>query len=348
MRLKNFQKRITQAILLLIVISLSTFFVENIAYKYGIHYKFPNASYAANPAKRSSKPFLYPAPRQKTSELFRKEGIEYPFTFIVYGDSREIAGDEKDALTTQIIKENPSFILHTGDMVSHGEGHQWKIFDMFDGKIIRRGISFYPALGNHEYHTRKKSYPADPEKQLRHYFDRFKYIKKRRWYSFKYGNSLFLILDSNTDYSPKSHQYKWLMEKLKKETSTFLFITFHHPPYTKSNVYKMRRSKSEKFLAEIFESYKAKTLAKTDIVFSGHAHNYERYKYSGINYIVTGGGGAPPHSIHREPDDFYTGEGETYHYCKIVVSKTKLTFEMIRLDKDTAKWKIADTFTISK
>lgn len=330
----KFQKKVTLVVLSLFVISASAFFA---------------VSYAASPKEKSSGlPFFYPAPRQRASELFQKRDVKYPFAFIVYGDSREAACYEKDAIIAQIIKERPSFVLHAGDMVLYGEEHQWKIFDAFDGKIIDRGISFYPALGNHEYKTRKGRYASNPEEQLQLYFERFKYIKNKRWYSFKYGNSLFLILDTNTDYSPGSYQYKWLMKKLKSESPTFLFITFHHPPYTKSAPSKKSRSKSEKFLAGIFEGYKDKGLIKTDIVFSGHAHNYERYKYNGINYVVTGGGGAPQHSVNRAPDDFYTKTGKTYHYCRITVSKTKADFEMISLDKDTGKWIIGDTFTIPK
>ena len=336
MEFKNFQKRLTPVLSLLIAISAAIFFISGV-------------SYAANPAEKSpGAPFFYPAPRQKTSELFQKTDVEYPFTFVVYGDSREPAGYEKDVIIERIIKERPSFVVHTGDMVLYGEEHQWKIFDIFEGKIIDRGISFYPVLGNHEYHTREKSHPPDPDKRLKHYFNRFKYIREKRWYSFEYGNSLFIILDTNTDYSSESYQYKWLMKKLKGESPIFLFIIFHHPPYTKADMYKVNRSKSERFLAGIFESYKEKNLAKVDIVFSGHVHNYERYRYNGINYIVTGGGGAPQHSINRNPDDFYTGEGTSYHYCKITVSRTKATFEMIKLDEDTGKWVIADVFTISK
>ncbi len=332
MILNNFRKKITPVILLLIIISAGAFSVER--------------GYAAPAKKRAGGRFFYPAPKQRASNLFEKKNVKYPFTFIVYGDSREPAGDEKDALIAQIIRERPSFVLHMGDFVLYGEEHQWKIFDFFGGRIIDNGIPIYPVLGNHEYHTREKSYPSDPEEQLRLYFKRFKYVKNKRWYSFRYGNSLFLILDTNTDYSPESYQYKWLMKELKGKAPTFLFIALHHPPYT-MEAYKVTR-KSEKSLAEIFESYKEKGLLKVDIVFSGHTHNYERYKYNGINYVVSGGGGASQHSIARKPGDLYDKAGKNYHYCRITVSKTNATFEMIRLNENTGEWEIADGFTLAK
>jgi predicted phosphodiesterase len=345
MELKKFHNKIILVILTLIVISVSAFFAEDIAHKGGVHRKICEVSYAAESVKRTpSGPFFYPAPEQEASDIFQNLSVKYPFTFIVYGDSREPAGNEKDVLIAQIIKEKPAFVIHIGDMVLNGEEHQWKIFDFLEGKIINSGIPFYPALGNHEYYARDGHYSPNPEEQLRHYFNRFKYIENKRWYSFKYGNNLFLILDTNTDYSPESYQYKWLMSKLKEESPTFLFIAFHHPPYTR-DVNKSNRG-SEKLLAGIFESYSDKKIIKADIVFSGDVHNYERYQYNGINYVVSGGGGAPQHTVNREPDDFYNKVDKVFHYCKITVSNSKAIFEMIRLDIDTGKWVIADTFTI--
>ena len=340
MKLKYHYKKIILVTTLFAVIFLSHFFIDrDIFFKQG---------YAQAPKGRTGQqPFFYPAPRQGPSEIFRKEDITYPFTFIVYGDSREPAGYEKDAIIAKIIREKPSFVIHTGDLVHYGEEHQWQIFDLFDGKIIDNGIPMYPVLGNHEYHTREKSYPRQPENQLQCYFKRFPHLKKNRWYSFVYGNSLFLMLDTTTDYSKKSHQYKWLVDKLKKESPNFLFIAFHYPPYTKAGYEKSSR-KAERFLANLLESYKDKGLAKTDIVFSGHAHNYERYKYNDINYVVSGGGGAPQHAVNRDKDDLYNKPGKTYHYCKITVYQNKLTYEMIRLDEKLGTWKTDDTFTISK
>lgn len=294
--------------------------------------------------QKAKAPVFYPAPKQDASELFQKREVDYPFTFIAYGDSREPAGFEKEAIIEQVIKEKPSFVLFLGDMVLWGEEHHWNMFDFFEDKIIEAGIPFFPILGNHEYYTRKESHPPHPEKQLQHYFKRFKFLENRRWYSFIYGNSSFLMLDTNTDYSPESYQYKWLVNKLKEETADFIFIACHHPPYTKSG----SQRRVEKLLARLFERHSDRGLRKVDIVFSGHIHNYERYRYNEINYIVAGGGGAPQYTIRRSPDDFYTEAGETFHYCKVTVSETKIFCEMIKLDADARKWAVRDRFTVSK
>ena len=154
------------------------------------------------------------------------------------------------------------------------------------------------------------------------------------------------MLDSNTEHQPGSHQYKWLVNKLKTESCDFLFIAFHHPPHTKSHAHSPRSS--EKILAELFESYKEKGMAKVNCVFSGHCHNYERYRHNGINYVVSGNAGAPPRLVDRDPDDFYTDPGYTVDYCRITVWEDKAYFEMMRLDEYTGEWSAGDSFTIYK
>lgn len=338
-------KRTTLVILFAILLALISFVAGGFAHSYRIHEKIPGVNFVIGLFREEPEEyeiFFYPAAEQGKSEIFSEQAVEYPFTFIVYGDSREPATYEKDSLISQIIRENPSFVLHTGDIVRYGEEHHWRIFDLFDGRIIDSGIPIYPVLGNHEYDTRQEPYPADPQKQLQYYFDRFKFLQNKRWYCFTYGNGRFLLLDTNTDYSPGSYQYDWLMNELSKENPGFLFVAFHHPPYTKGK----QARESEKELAGLFESCDDKGLIKPDIVFSGHVHNYERYEHEGISYVVSGGGGAEPHSVNRDPNDFFTEEGDVFHYCKITVSKTGLTFEMIQFIEDTGGWETRDTFTI--
>jgi len=320
-----------------IIIAVGAFLAGGITYKYDQFQKIPGATYFLNLFEQTH---FYPAPLQDNVPIFEIKELTYPYSFIVYGDSRELAFYEKTALISNIITEKPSFVIHLGDMVYCGDPHQWENFDFSDGNIIKNGIPFFPVLGNHEYRSQKEWYPPNPEKQLQYYFDRFKFLKNKRWYSFTFNSSVFLILDTNTDYSPGSEQYKWLMDMLKKNASRFVFVACHHPPYSKG----YHNRNAEKSLAQIFE----KESVKPDIVFSGHQHNYERYYHNGIYYIVSGGGGAKQCTIKRAPADFYNQSGETFHYCKITLSETKVYFEMIKLDKDTGTWKAADIFTISK
>lgn len=280
--------------------------------------------------------------KREPSEIFYKKNIAYPFTFIAYGDSREPAGDEREKIITRIIEEKPSFVVHLGDMVREGTVEQWAIFDDFDGRIMDSAIPFYPVLGNHELYDKRPGPALSSEEKLSHFFKRFPFLEGRHWYSFRYGNSRFLMLDTNIDYSPGSPQYDWLLKELKKQAPGFLFAAFHHPPYTKCSGKEARAA--EKVLSGVFESYEEEGLIKADIVFAAHVHNYERYRYNGINYVVSAGGGAPQYAVDRDDADFYASPGDTFHFCRVTVSESEVAFEMVRLDEDTGGWTVADSF----
>jgi len=332
-------------LIILLVLVIIAFFSGALAYKSDLHHKIPGSSAIINFLKGESDSFFYPSPENpNNTPLFELNNVTYPFSFIVFGDSQEEAGPEKDIIINKVIEENPNFVIKVGDSVVRGDSHQWKIFDLCEGEILRKNISFYPTLGNHEYTSFEKD-SLDSKGPLKYYFDRFKFLDNRRWYSFTYGNSLFLILDSNTNHSEGSMQYNWLVDKLNDTSSKFVFISLHHPPHTKSTAHPIRNE--EKKLADLLESYSSTGLVKPDIIFSGHCHNYERYVSNNISYVVTGGGGAQQYKVIRDPDDFYNELGDTYHYTKITVFEDRLDFEMVKLVNLT-NWEVKDSFSISK
>ncbi|MBK9141385.1 MAG: metallophosphoesterase [Candidatus Melainabacteria bacterium] len=155
-------------------------------------------------------------------------------------------------------------------------------------------------------------------------------------YSFDYGNAHWLVLDANAYMDWTDERLKsWVDEDLARASgATWKFVNFHQPPFT-SNL-KHKREKRMRLLAEIFQKH------GVDIVFSGHAHCYERTfplkfhlqpgadgslidahgavhgsiekdmlfdgvsntRPDGVIYIVTGAGGAPRDSeyLHEHPE----------------------------------------------
>jgi hypothetical protein len=207
----NKMKRLLKKVVVtigLVIIGLGAFLAGGIAYKFNQYQKIPRATYFLNLFEQTH---FYPPPLQDNVPVFETKDLTYPYSCIAYGDSWELAFYEKTALISNVISEKPSFVIHLGDMVYCGDPHQWENFDFSDGNIIKSGIPLFPVLANHEYRSQKKWYPP-----LQYYFDRFKFPKNKRWYSFTFDNSVFLILDTNTDYSPGSEQYRWLMDMLKK------------------------------------------------------------------------------------------------------------------------------------
>lgn len=324
----------------ILAILVFTFFLGGFLHKRGIQH-IPGAVSVVDSVYYLLNPdILYDADQQGNAELFRKESVSYPFTFIVYGDAREPASFVKEILIQRIIDEKPDFVIDTGDIVYAGDRHQWNIADAHTGKIWRSGIPYYPVLGNHEYKDIYGDYAVDPANYLDLFFEHFPILKGKRWYSFVYGNSKFLMLDSNTDHSRQSMQYNWLMNELSGEQSPFTFVVLHHPIY--SNIKSIREA--EKNLTRLFRRLPRNALPS--IIFNGDVHNYERWDKDDTHYIGTGGGGAEPHYSKWNMASSELKPGETYHYCKVRVDENGLLFKMIKYDELSKRWIEADEFIV--
>jgi len=245
---------------------------------------------------------------QTSVDLQAKAGT--PLRFVAYGDTR--FHDPKDteaanpavrvALVQAIAEVNPAFICFTGDIVYNGyDEDDWKVWDKETSVWRDKNIPVYPALGNHDLHGSEKI-------ALGNYFQRFPDLKNSRYYSVRAANTLILVLDSSLD-EVSGPQGQWLAGKLDNIPADvdFVFLMFHHPPYTSSSDMKMlggghSARSTEKALAKILEDRQAHTRARF-VVFSGHVHNYERHERGGVTYFVSGGGAAHAYPIERAPSD---------------------------------------------
>lgn len=277
---------------------------------------------------------------------------DYPFTFAVDGDLRTTnpastgPSDpvKRQAILRELTKLRPDFVVINGDLVYNGFNKQdWSEFDKETAPLRDEGVRVFPALGNHDI--------RGGEDALHNYFSRFPELKGHRWYSVRYGNTLLLAMDSDSGDAPGTPQGQWLASQLDHVPSDvdFIFLSMHHPPYTKSSEHFMGGGHSarpeEQQLAHFLEQ-KAPGMKQKIVVLAGHVHNYERYEHSGVTYIVSGGGGAAPYAINRSPGDFYDQPGPTYHYCTVKVDHGKLHFEMHKLEAN-GDFKVEDKFDLS-
>ncbi|POZ93004.1 metallophosphoesterase family protein [Petrotoga halophila] len=217
------------------------------------------------------------------------------FRFIVYGDTQIY--DERHAYVVKRIVEdsdlNAAFILKPGDHTEEGTSeNSWSKF--FESAYpLSSQIPYYMVLGNHERNSilyyRAFELPSGGGDY------------SKRWYSFDYGNSHFVILDSNILESSNLYekQMEWLEEDLKNNNDKkFIFVAFHHPFWTTATEYgSMEENLPEghfntKNWLPIFKKY------GVDVVINGHIHAYERYFKDGIMFITSGGGGAKLNTNH--------------------------------------------------
>jgi hypothetical protein len=279
-------------------------------------------------------------------------GVKAPYSFVAYGDIRFMeTSNTKDSdpvrrkiLVQKIADEKPAFLLITGDLVANGGvASQWSVFDKETSPLRDAGLKFYPALGNHDLR-------GDLPVALDNYFHRFPDLQRSRYYSVRADNVMVLTLDSSLD-QPGGAEMQWFDKQIESlpDGIQFVFVQLHHPPLTRSSDSFMGGGHSprapEQEMGQFLESRAAKSKAKF-IVVAGHVHNYERYERNGVMYIVTGGGGATPYMIPRQPNDAYKDPGPTYHYCHFDVKPGHIAMHMFKLELNGNKtsWQERDTF----
>ncbi len=209
-----------------------------------------------------------------------------PVKFIVYGDNRTNLNDHQKVVDA-IIKENPMFIINTGDLVESGiSADDYQKFFEIERELLRN-ICIFPAIGNHEVIdptlTIYKKYIFPPQKNS----------QNKEWYSFDFANihiSVFNTYDGLLTFS--SDQLKWIESDLKAASENpsidHIFTVMHHGPYSASNHGDNSTAKSK--VVPILKKY------GVDMTLAGHDHNYERGEAEGLRYMVAGGGGAPLYS----------------------------------------------------
>ena len=249
-----------------------------------------------------------------------------PFTLVAYGDSRTLIHDHKAVVNT-IMDYEPHLILDSGDLVTDGRILPlWDVFFYITRDLIRN-VPYYPVLGNHEHNSQ-------------FYYDLFHLPEgggkeNEQWYSFDYGNTHFVCLDSNDRDS--AEQLTWLESDLAQASgeAQWIIVVSHHAFFSSGK----HGSYHDELLdwVDAFERY------GVDMVFNGHDHIYERSFSNGIWYIVTGGGGAPQSPVNEKPNPQQVYAETSLHFCKLRIDGTQIDFEMIR-ENGT----VGDSMTITK
>jgi len=273
---------------------------------------------------------------------------------VVYGDNRcrhplefwmKDTTKARHKVAFRIAQVRPDLVINTGDIVDRGgSAGAWRVFDEENAWLRRMGVPYYPVLGNHEFLGGSRS------SALKNYFDRFPYLDGRRWYSFETGGVGFVMVDSNFDdmtEKDKTTQLKWIQQTLDTyetvpEIKMSVVVT-HHPAFTNSRN-EMADVRVMNLVLPLVSGH-----PKVKVFFSGHSHTYERFRIGGLNYIVTGGGGAPLDPIDGAanfPDDLYQAGGvRGFHYCLMTLYKNQCTIEMFELQPD-GSWIAQDSVEI--
>lgn len=185
------------------------------------------------------------------------------FAFVYLGDA-QTGLDRWGALLTNAFVARPdaAFYLMAGDLVNRGaERDDWdRWFHHARGIYDRRPI--VPVIGNHDCQG------GSPRLYLQ-FFDLPGNgpigVERERAYSFHYGNTLMVVLDSNL---PPGKQAAWLDRTLAASKATWKFVSFHHPVYSPAITRDNRKIRET--WGPIFDKH------HVDLVLQGHDHSYLR------------------------------------------------------------------------
>ena len=227
------------------------------------------------------------------------------FTFVACSDHQS-NNDNIEAGAKAIAKIKPNFVVSCGDICNDGySATDWKtrFFDIFVPNIM--GVPFAAAPGNHDG------------------WNLFADIlgQEKRYQTFVYGNTRFIMLDVEAAYTPDTEQYKWLEEILKNDTSTWKIIALHESPYccvpTHYSNLLVRKN-----LVPLFEKY------GVNLVLGGHMHAYDRTKVvNGVQYITLPCMGANPSSgeVYGKEDFYHKSVLGKSGFASIKVSDVAIT-----------------------
>ncbi len=256
---------------------------------------------------------------------------ETPFAFAVISDTQgnpAVSGKFAQMAWDQ----RPNFVLHPGDLVDTGTNdRQWthEFFASMDPLISR--VPLFPVLGNHE-------------RNAQNYFDYMALPEPEYYYTFRYGNTDFFMIDTNRKVDPDSEQYQWLDRALGESTATWKIVCHHHPPYSSDendygDLWKTNRgTRGDLRVRQLVELYDRHGV---DIVWTGHIHSYERtwpvrnsraVNQNGTVYMITGGGGGVLETAGPYRPWFQNNVRHGHHYCMVHVNGTRIEIRSFDLE----------------
>jgi hypothetical protein len=282
--------------------------------------------------------------------------LHRPLTVIAYGDMRftdpaNVTATNpaaRQALIAKITEERPNGLFLNGDVpYIGGDPKDYAEYHKESAAWRDAGLRVYPALGNHEFKG------CEEQACLENWWSEFPQLRNSRWYSVQLGRQFYgIALDSDTSLLPGSAQMLWLQAQLAALPASvkFVLIWMHHPPLDDVQAEGNDNPRDNEAAVREYLKTAAPTLHARLLVVAAHVHNYERFRQDGVDYIVSGGGGAKPSRVVRTPDDLFRSDVfPNYHYVKLVLDGDTLRGTMIRLDPLAASsaWSVMDHFEIA-
>lgn len=257
------------------------------------------------------------------------------FSFLVFGDSGAGSSEQQTLVQLMAAEANVSMVVHVGDL-AYSDGTFQEFEDEYFGinAPLMARLPFFATPGNHDYNTdNAAAYVAGlaapdcgvPAEDV------------GRYYSFDWGNTHFVSVDSNLlATSSASAMLAWLDADLAATNRYWRIVFLHHTPYpTGFHLGDPVCAAVQQLVNPIVESH------GVQVLLAGHEHGYERtYPLAGgqvvrsssssTTYVVTGGGGGVLESVGSSPQTAISVQA--FNYLRVDVDGQALTLTAIGLD----------------
>jgi hypothetical protein len=154
----------------------------------------------------------------------------------------------------------------------------WKA--SWDDQYGPLGIPFYISLGNHDWGE-----PAGPMGEYVRSLTSKSWRLPAFYYTYTAGPAQFFAINTN---ALTERQLTWLRAELARSTARWKIVYGHFPVYEQTD-YTVERQR--RLLLPILKQY------NVDMYLAGHHHTVQHWQMDGIDYIVTGAGGASNYSL---------------------------------------------------
>ena len=142
------------------------------------------------------------------------------------------------------------------------------------------GIPFYISLGNHDW-----AEPAGPMGEYVYGLTSKSWRLPAFYYTYTAGPAQFFAINTN---ALTERQLTWLRAALARSTAKWKIVYGHFPVYEQTD-YTVERQRQ--LLLPILKQY------GVDMYLAGHHHTMQHWQMDGIDYVVTGAGGASMYSL---------------------------------------------------
>jgi len=257
---------------------------------------------------------------------FRTASREGPFSFLFLGDAQT----DIHSLWSRVVRAayaaapQARFIIHAGDLVSHGDDDaQWEGWFRAGG-WIPAVVSNIPAVGNHEY-LRKAGGPRELSPFWRAQFtlpeNGVPGLEELNYF-IEYQEALIVVLDS---YREEAAQAAWLDSILGTRSPRWTIACFHEP------IYSAAKDRDNAEMRALWQPVLEKH--GVDLVLQGHDHVYARGKRPAEE--GTAGGGGPVYVVSVSgPKMYAAAEGR---WMERVGENTQL-YQIVTVGSDTLRY----------